>query len=270
MKIYFFGLLFVATFNAFAAVSPPTSTEAARFPHMTQFLSSIQSDEREPTPAGNAHLIKAKTVFHPSQALWNQFFSAAVADKLTNIRAFALIAEEMKKRGITVYGPGKDFENAVRENKIDLGLAIPAKNIGLGIWEPDPSVKDPEFLLHLSVIYTERFIHQFPDEVLPANLKIGYGDEVQYEMDGEKRKGYILTADLYSGPHGVGFKNVHGVAGQKRGVVGFFQKVLFFLPDAIHSMVIDEKKNEMLTEALINTRVENFETRDIYSIRHIN
>lgn len=267
MRIILLGLSFIVATVSFAAIE---KGDHARFPQMMSYVTGAPTFKLEPTPKGNEHLIKAKQVFRPDQALWNGFFKAAVEDKLTNLRAFAIIAREIKARGVTVYGPGSDFERAVRENGIDLGLAIPAKNIGLGIWEPDSTVSDPEFLLHLSVIYTERFIHQFPDEVLPANLKIGYGDEVDYQLDGQKKRGFLLKADLYYGPNGIGFKNISGVGGQKRGVVGFFQKVFFFLPDAVNSMLIHEAKNTMVTEALIDTVVENFETRDVYQIRRRN
>ncbi|MBI3557601.1 MAG: hypothetical protein HY074_15175 [Deltaproteobacteria bacterium] len=245
-------------------------SDLARFPTMMHFLKTVVTDHTEPPPAGNEHLMHATKVFHTNQEMWEKFFQAAVADKLTNLRAFGLLSREIKARGITVYGPGAGFEQAVRDNHVDLGLAIPAKNVGLGVWEPDSTITDPEFSVHLSVIYKERFIHQFPDEVMPANLRIGTGDQTDYYIDGERHRGYLLTADLYYGPHGIGFKNVHGVGGEKRGVLGFLQKMLFFLPDAISSMVIDEQKNVMLTEAIINTTVENFETRDIYRIRYRN
>jgi hypothetical protein len=61
---------------------------------------------------------------------------------------------------------------------------------------------------------------------------------------------------------------VKGIGGQKRGVLGFFQKVLFFLPDAIDSMTIREDKGEMITEALVNTVVKDFETKPIYAIKY--
>ncbi len=253
--------------HAFAAEEPSDFT---RFPNMMHFLKTVVTDRTGPPPAGNEHLMHATKVFHTSQELWDRFFKAAIADKLTNLRAFGLLGREIKTRGLTVYGPGQGFEQAVIDNHVDLGLAIPAKHLGFGVWEPDAAIKDPEFQVHLSVIYKERFIHQFPDEVLPANLRIGTGDQVDYYIDGEKHRGYLMTADLYYGPGGIGFKNVQGIGGEKRGLLGFVQKMLFFLPDAISSMVIDERKNVMLTEAVINTTVENFETRDIYRIRYRN
>ena len=54
---------------------------------------------------------------------------------------------------------------------------------------------------------------------------------------------------------------------QKRGFLGFMQKVLFFLPDAISSMTIDEKSGSMVTEAMVNTTVKEFETNRLYSVK---
>lgn len=251
-----------------SALSLEEKTDYERFPNLIRFVKTISTDSLIDTPKANAHLIRAKKVFQPTQAVWDGFFEAAVADKATNLRAFAIIAREVNRRNITLYGPGKDFERAVSSNNIDLGLSLPATHIGLGIWEPNKSINDPEYQLSLSVIYSEKYIHQFPDEVLPANLKIGFGEEVEYEMAGGKQKGYLLQADVYYGPnHGIGFKNVKGVGGQKRGLLGFFQKVFFFLPDAVHSMTINETENTMITEALINTVVKDFETREVYRIR---
>jgi hypothetical protein len=241
-----------------------------RYPNMMRFIKTFPNPKIEALPAGNEHLTKSLKIMQVVKPTWDEFFACAIKDRLTNLRAFALAAREFKSRGITVFGPGRYFEDSVRMNNIDLGLSLPATHIGLGIWEPDSSVKDPEFLLHLRVVYNERYIHKFPDEVLPANLKIGYGDETDYAVDGKKYHGYLLTSDLYMGPNGVGFKNVKGVGGQKRGLLGFFQKVLFFLPDAVHSMVINEKENTLVTEALINTVVNEFETREIYRIRYKN
>jgi hypothetical protein len=200
--------------------------------------------------------------------MWTSFFKAAAADKLTALRAFGLIARDIKKRGMIVWGPGATFEKAVVDNNVDLGLALPATHIGTAIWSPDPSNMDPEFQLHLKLFYTEPYIHQFPDHILPANLKIGYGPEMTYFMDGQEYTQHTVDTDIFYGPtKGIGFRNVKGIGGQKRGFLGFMQKVLFFLPDAVDSMTINEKKGAMITEAMINTTVDEFEKNPVYSIK---
>jgi hypothetical protein len=253
-----------------------TQTELAReerdrstYPNFMKFLRTVDATKLlHPTDPRNAHLIKSANYMVPDQKLWDAFLAAAVADHLTVLRAFALMAREIKKFGVVVLAPGTLYERAIAENRVDLGLALPAKNVSAALWMPDPSVEDPEFQLHMKVFYTESYVHELPDDLMPANLKIGYGDEATYWMDGEERKQRTIDADIYYGDQGgVGFRNVKGIGGQKRGVAGFFQKLLFFLPDAVHSMVIDEKSGVMVTEALINTRIEEFERNPKYSMK---
>lgn len=239
-----------------------------RFPNVMRFIHSIN------VPAGvvksdprNAAWIHTSHVFQPQQAMWNGFWKAAAQDKITCLRAFALIARNIKKHGMVVFGPGKDFENSVVENHVDLGLAMPATHIGTGIWSPDPTNPDPDFLLHLKIFYTEQFIHRFPDHILEANLKIGYGPEETYWMDGREYRQHTVDTDIYYGKSGIGFKNVRGIGGQKRGFMGVLQTVLFFIPDAISAMLILEDKNQLLTVASLNTKVDHFETNPIYSVK---
>lgn len=242
-----------------------------KYPHFMAWLKTldIAPGVRRSDPR-NGHLITTPVVFQPTQDMWNKFFLLAAQDHLTCLRAFGLISREIKKNGVVVFGPGAAFEKAVTDNHIDLGLALPATHIGTAIWSPDPRNTDPEFLLHLKVFYTEPYIHQFPDHILPANLKIGFGPEETYWMDSRAHTQKTVDTDIYYGPqHGVGFRNVRGIGGQKRGFLGFMQKVFFFLPDAVDSMTINEKNGTMVTEAMVNTVVRDFETNPLYAIKTV-
>jgi hypothetical protein len=221
-----------------------------------------------PSDPRNAKLIPTSQVYVPTVQDWKGFWDASSADHLTCLRAFGILSRKIKEEGVVVFGPGSTFERSVADNKVDLGLALPAHNIGTAIWAPNPANPDPEFQLHIRVFYTEPYTHEFPDEILPANLKIGYGDPESYWLDGKEYKQPTIDADIYYGPkNGVGFRNVKGVGGQKRGFMGFIQKLAFFLPDAVSSMTIDEKKDMLITEAIVNTEVEKFETTPIYAIK---
>lgn len=256
------------TFLSRAEVLREVSDEKT-YPHFMAYLKGVSrmGNLRAVDPR-NAGLIKSTHYFDPTPELWNGFFKAAAADHLTCLRAFVLLAREVKKNGIVVFGPGNLFEEAVKNNHVDLGLAIPAHNLGAAVWTPDPKKTDPEFLVHIKIFYTESFVHQFPDEVLPANMKVGFNQPENYWLGDKEYSQPSVEADLYYGPiQGVGFRNVKGIGGQKRGLLGFFQKVLFFLPDAIDSMTIHEDKGEMVTEALVNTSVKDFETKPIYAIK---
>jgi hypothetical protein len=276
------ALVFLAT--SFAGAASPTDRlptqlspaeearevlDAKQYPNFMSFLKSVESSDRLfPTDSRNAKFIPTAVYFDPTPEVWHQFFKAAAKDKMTCLRAFGLLAREIKKRGYVIWGSSAAFKKAVADLNVDMGLALPAKNLGAAVWSPDPSVKDPDFQVHLKIFYTEPYTHQFPDEILPANLKIGFGDEMSYWHDGKQFKQHTIDADLYYGEKsGVGFRNVKGIGGQKRGFLGFMQKVLFFLPDAINSMTIQEKKNAMVTEALVNTTVDGFETDPKFSIK---
>ena len=245
------------------------ATDETAYPHFMEFIKTVDVTGRiYLTDPRNHRWIKSSHYFCPDEAMWDRFFQAAAKDHLTCLRAFSLLARELKKYGVVVFGSSEIFERAVIKNKIDLGLALPAKNLGASVWSPDPTNSDPEFLAHIKVFYKESFIHQFPDEILPANLKIGIAPPETYWLEGKKLSQPAIDADIYYGPeHGVGFRNVKGVGGQKRGMMGLFQKLFFFLPDAVSAMTIDEKNGTMVTEALVNTVVKEFETNPIYSIK---
>jgi len=238
------------------------------FPHFMSFVDSIEIKKGiRPVDLRNKHLVKASHVFTPTPPMWNGFFQAAAKDKMTVLRAFSTLARELKGHGVVMMGPGKIFEQAVKVNGVDLGLAMPAKNVGFAIWHPDPGHKDPEFQAHLKVFYTKSYIHRFPDHILEANLKIGYGQEDSYWYQGQEYTQVTIDVDIFNGENnGIGFRNVKGVGGQKRGLLGFLQKVFFFLPDAVDAMVIQEKTGVMTTYAFVNNEVANFESTQKYSI----
>lgn len=242
--------------------------DLSRFPKLSRFLSTLRINEGlVPSDPRNAHIVPTRMVFQPTKKMWKDFFVIAAEEKLTVMKAFCMIARELKKRGVVNMGPGADFTNAVEEQKVDLGLALPATHLGTAIWAPDPKNTDPEFLLHMKVFYTETYIHKFPDHILPANLKIGQGPIASYWLGGHEYRQPTVDTDLYYGPtRGCGFRNVKGIGGQKRGFLGVLQDILFFLPDAVDSMYVDEKSGSMITEALVNTTVENFETDPKYGI----
>ena len=125
-----------------------------------------------------------------------------------------MLARKLKKEGVVIFGPGPEFERSVVEAGVELGLALPASRIGVAVWTPDPANRDPEFQAHIRVFYTEPYIHAFPDEILPANLKIGFGPVGTYWLGGKEFQQPTVDADIYSGPQGgIGFRNVRGVGG---------------------------------------------------------
>ncbi len=249
-------------------VLPKMEDMVARYPTFMKFIREATFTPAPISDPGLAKVMSAKKAYRPTAEQWDQFLKASVADGLTNFRAFALMGLEAKARGVTLWGPGRDYEQAVERNQIDLGLSLPATHVIVGMWEPENRPNEPDFLLHIKLIYDQPYIHEFPDEVMPANLKVGTGDAIHFTFEGKDRTGYAMEADLFYGNGKLGFRNVKGVGGQKRGFLGVVQKIMFFVPDAIHSMVIDDSNGSMLTEAIINTTVEDFEKKPIYKIHY--
>ena len=238
------------------------------YPEFMEFLTWLDvTSSMAATDSRNSGLIPSRHFFKPSRRVWRQFFQAAAADRLTAIRALTLLGRELKKSGAVLMGNGADYEAAVRDAGIDLGLALPAKNIGAILIVPDPAVEAPGFLAHLKVFYTETYVHRFQDEILPADLKIAASRKAAYWMEGVERLEPSISADLFYGEEsGVGFRNVDGIAGKRHGFLGFLQSILFFIPDSVGSMTIDEKSGKLVTEAFMGTEVADFEKDPRYAI----
>jgi len=253
--------------NSFALV-PLLERDKSRFPGFIKYLNAIQFKPLKAIEKGNEKFSHAKLVYWGTRQDWDRFFQKAATENLTNLKAFALLSREVKKHKVTLYGPGKDFMDAVSGNNIDLGLSIPATNVAMAVWAPVNDPKQPGLVLHIKIIYWKPFKHRFRDEVLPATLKIGMGETVEFYLDGKRHKGQLIEADIYYGEF-TGFRRIKGVGGLKHGILGFFQKLLFFLPDAVSAMVI-RPDGVMVTEALMNTEVKNFENEAKYVIKFKN
>ncbi|MFN8369717.1 MAG: hypothetical protein U0T83_03725 [Bacteriovoracaceae bacterium] len=264
MQTFLVLCLTFISLNSFA-----TLEGESKYPNFYAFLKSIdiKAGIRKVDPR-NRHLTEAEYAYYAPQSVWDNLFKAAIKDNLTVLRAFGLLATNLKDNNITIMGPGDTFLNAVNDGKIDLGLALPATNIAFAVWSPINDPKSPELKVRLKVFYNEPFTHKFPDDILPANLKIGYGKAENYWWDNKEYKLQTVTSDLFYGDGKTGFTKVTGIGGQQRGFMGVMQTILFFLPDAVHAMYIDEKKDQLITEALINTTVDKFETTPKYGIHY--
>jgi hypothetical protein len=243
--------------------------DTARYPHFMRFLKTADiSTGIKSTDPRNFRIIPSSRHLTPTVEMWRDFFLSATKDRLTVLRAMALLARELKKQGLVIFGSGAAFDKASDEMGAGMGLALPSSRIASVVWSPDPSIKDPEFQVHLKVFYTEPFVHRFPDNILAADLKIGFGEPQTYWLDNHPFHQHTVETDIYYGAtRGVGFRNIKGIGGRKRGFTGFLQKVFFFLPDAVNSMIIDEKRDELVTDALIETRIQNFEKDPKYSVK---
>ncbi|MBN21440.1 MAG: hypothetical protein CL678_09160 [Bdellovibrionaceae bacterium] len=238
-----------------------------RFPNFIAYVEQINFKKRSvPVHPTHKKWISVNKAFHPTIEDWNLFFKFAIKDQMTTLRAFAILANRLKFEQVAVVGSGVDFKTAMEKNHIDLGLSLPFENIVGAIWSPDPSNDDPDFLVHTYFFYEQPYLHRFDDDVLPVDLKVGVGQKGSLTLDHKKYDLPMVEADLfYSDTEGTGFRNVRGIQGTRRGILGFFQSILFFLPNGLSAMYIDPE-GKMITEAIMNTEVAQFEKNKKYAI----
>ena len=202
------------------------------------------------------------------------YFQACSDDGLTMLRTMGVFASLWNKMDTLNYMDGRDVNRAVKELNLSTGLALPIENLRLFAYIPnhERAKVDKVYQCDVLAVYDKQYKHRFREEVLNANLKIGTGDTAPFvdifSDEGGEWTGYLIKGILtYSDKH-VGFMEISGVGGEKRGFLGFLQKILFFLPDAIDAMTLD-KNGDMTTIALMNETVEGFEKDRKYQVHRI-
>ena len=160
---------------------------------------------------------------------------------------------------------GDPLNAAIESLHLDLGLALPLRELGAFAWLPQYDPEDPTRLMRLNMIYRKQYIHRFRKEILPVDLKMGYGETVRFIDNGIERDGYLTYMDFYVSDNRIGFDNIKGLAGRRQGFLGLLQRIFFFLPDDVVGMYVEN--NELVAKALITMRVPNFETTPKYQMR---
>lgn len=200
-----------------------------------------------------------------------QYFQSCLTDKLTNLRAMAIIACLSRKMNTVFYINGELIKDVLGELAIDPGLCFPLKNLRCLVMIPNEikTMQKNENQCRVINIYKQKYTHMFPKEIIDIKLKIGVGESITLDMpNGENREsvtGYLVKGDMvYSDAH-VGIVNVEGIAGEKQEFAGKFQKVFSFIPDFIKSMTINAS-GDLVAEALINETIEDFENKTKYQV----
>ncbi len=160
---------------------------------------------------------------------------------------------------------GGPLNAAIESLNLDLGLALPLRELGAFAWLPQYDPEDPTRLMRLNLIYRKQYMHRFRKEILPVDLKMGYGETVRFVDNGIERDGYLTYMDFYVSDNRIGFDNIKGLAGRRQGFLGLLQRIFFFLPDDVVGMYVEN--NELVAKALITMRVPNFETTPKYQMR---
>ncbi len=245
--------------------------DRTHYPAMTAHLKRCLRDHPEDAPIPEVYhdLVKRDRAFILGRREVEGFFDAAAEDGVTMLRGMAIVASEFGARDAVFTSSGRQVEEVI-DAGYDIGLALPAKHMVRYFYVPDAGLKSQAgFASRFYAIFDRQYEHEFREEVLDANLEVGTGREVPYidEETGSIETGYLVEATIWNGPE-VGFKDVEGIGGTKRGgVVSWLQTILFFLPDAIDGMVIVE--GDLRVEALLNQTVPDFEKRDVYRVRRL-
>ena len=240
-----------------------------RFPHLMTFLEKADLSGALPNDPGLKELLGGTRAIRPSPEIWKQFLTAALADKLTNLRAFALFGLEAKKRQLSIWTTGPDYHQALQSNRVKVGLSLPADNVIVAVWKVTPPNAAADHLMDVTMYFSKPYVSEFEPELIPAALKVGDADPVEFALMGKKQVGYPMRAELFWDQKKLGFRKVKGVSGRKTGFAGFLQKLLFFLPDAVDSMVIEDKEGRMVTEAIVNTVIDDFEKNEKYRMSQL-
>ncbi|MBM3216049.1 hypothetical protein FJZ36_14165 [Candidatus Poribacteria bacterium] len=195
-----------------------------------------------------------------------EFFAACARDELTILEALALVGRTVRRTGVLFYMDGRIVQRAVRDLDLSIGLAMPIDDLELFAYVPDAR-PDPNLQCRFVALYGRSYDHRFPKEVLDATLRIGVGRTISYRSpwrSGSPTTVSVVDGDVVYGSDGFGLASIHGVGGRSSGLLGLAQRVLFFLPDAIDSMVV--QGDDLHVRAMVNTRVRRFRTSDIYAV----
>ncbi len=195
-----------------------------------------------------------------------EFLLAGVKDELTALRLFSLLAEKVSEDQTAICGSGDIVNEIIARNKIDLGLALPMRDMAYYAWLPTSGATVSSHIVDMRMVFRNAYIHRFEKEILPADLKIGFASETRYFDNGVLTNGKLLSVDFHVSDERLGFDNIHGVAARPHGILGILTRILF-LPDTVHSMFIE--KNRLITKALITTYVADFETTPKYRLQII-
>tara|TARA_B100000315_G_C14524617_1_gene563204 strand:- start:302 stop:1120 length:819 start_codon:yes stop_codon:yes gene_type:complete len=255
-------LLVATVFDITPAYATDKVSATDAYPNLTKLFERMS--DRQPTvpPAGLRPFLEDSVAVVLEQQDLVAFLEATAADSITLLHATALFARWVRHRGLPVYAPGEVVKNAVSKG-FSLGLMFPVDHLDYFFYVPDDSIGG-DFQTHIRVIYNRRYTYPFDKEIFNADVLV-QGEEIVYTLEGKSRKGFLVTTHVHYGANRFAYSNVHGIAGQKRGALGFLQKVFFFIPKTLHGISLDE--NDLLIDAFVNQRIPDFETEPRFRVK---
>jgi hypothetical protein len=243
------------------AETPGVMASEPPSPHLQTLFAHLDARRPSRTPAGLFPVLGDSLAVALTRADLTALLDAAAADRLTLLRATALFARWVRVRNVPVFIAGQAVEQAVRTGYA-LGLTFPVEHIAYLCFVPDRAMGG-DFQAHLRVIYTRNYTYPFDKDIFNADVLVR-GREMVYRDEKGFVTGYLVTTDVYYNASTVQYVQVEGIQGQKRGVVGLFQKMFFFIPKTLHGLTI--RGGDLIIDAFVNQRIRAFEHKPRYRV----
>lgn len=229
--------------------------------HLQTFFSRLNARRPTPTPKGAASLAGNPLVLLLTQDDVGALLAATAADSLTLLRATALFAAWIRERDIPAVVSGQAVEQAVRAGYA-LGLTFPLDHMAYMCFAPDRSIGG-DFQAHIRVLYTRLYDYPFDKDIFNATVLVR-GSPITYDGEKGSTSGYLVSSDVHYAGARARYVDVSGIQGQKRGVTGFFQKVLFFIPKTLNGLILTG--NELIIDGFIDEKISGLETIPRYRV----
>ncbi|SVA70908.1 uncharacterized protein METZ01_LOCUS123762 [marine metagenome] len=244
-----------------AHASDNTSTENA-YPNLAKLFERMETRQPIRPPAGLHPFLEESIAVVIEQRDMVSFLETTAADRITLLRATALFACWVRNNGFPVYAPGEVVVNAFKKG-FSLELMFPVDHLAYLFYVPDDSIGG-DFQMHIRVIYNKQYTYPFDKDIFDANVLV-QGEQIAYRLEGLPRKGFLVTTHVHYNGNDFSYSNVQGIAGQKRGALGFLQEAFFFIPKTLYGISLEE--DDLLIDAFLNQRIPDFETEPKYRVR---
>lgn len=258
------GPLWAVLCSLAVTLSTATTAHASdhEYPNLAKLFERMESRQPIRSPAGLRPFLDDSVAIVIEQQDMVLFLEAAAADRITLLRATALFARWVRNVGLPVYAPGEVVVNAFKKG-FSLGLMFPVDHLAYFFYVPDDSIGG-DFQTHIRVIYNRQYTYPFDEDIFDANVLV-QGEEIAYRLEGMPRKGFLVTTDVHYSGNSFSYSNVQGIAGQKRGALGFLQKFFFFIPKTLYGISLEER--DLLIDGFRNQRIPDFETEPKFRVQ---
>ena len=247
-------LLVLASPGALKAFEPAT-------PHLNAFLAGLDQREPGPVPPGLRVFAGDSTALRLNGADVIDMFTAAEQDTITLLRVNVVLARWIAERNLPLYADGEAVDEALTKG-FSLGLTFPLHHVAYLFFSPD-AARSGDFLVHIRALYDMNYTFRFDRDILNADV-IVHGAETAYTDDGGPRTSYLVTAELHDELEWARYTDFEGLSGRKRGVAGFFQRVLFFIPKTLDGLEL--RDGHLKIKAFVDQNIEDFERLERYHV----